>query len=328
VSGLDAHWYRRSALAAALAPLAWLFCRVTAARRGAYRRGLLRTHRLPVPVIVVGNLTVGGTGKTPLVAWLAGVLREAGYSPGIVSRGYGGRTPVWPQLVRPDSDPREVGDEPVLLARLSGCPVMADPRRVRAAQALLEQYGCNVIVSDDGLQHYALARDIEIAVVDGLRRFGNGRCLPAGPLRERVERLDSVDLVVVNGEGGPGERGMRLVGDVARNLSDGRVRPLSAFDGDTVHAVAGIGHPARFFEALRGHGLRVIEHPFADHHAFRATEIDFGDMAPVLMTEKDAVKCERFATARCWSVPVRAEPDARVGERVLQRLKDLHGQPG
>ncbi len=320
-------WYRKSLWPWLLLPLSGLFRSLVALRRMAYRSGLLRSQTLPVPVIVVGNISVGGTGKTPLVAWLARFLQQQGYRPGIVSRGYRGRARHWPQQVRPDSDPCMVGDEAVLLARRSGCPMAVGPDRVAAARALLEHSDCNLILSDDGLQHYALARDIEIAVVDGVRRFGNGHCLPAGPLREPVSRLEEVDMVVSNGLGGRLEYPMKLRLGEARQLLDPAVRrPLDSFRTDSLCALAGIGHPRRFFTELRRHGLKFSERAFPDHHAFSAAELDCGPDVTVLMTEKDAVKCSRFAGPQHWYIPVDAEPVAAFGQRLLALLDKI--KPG
>lgn len=320
---LQRHWYANTFLSLALLPLSWLFCAVAAARRWAYRSGLLASYRAPVPVIVVGNLSVGGSGKTPLVAWIVELLRREGWRPGIVSRGYGGSASSWPQQVRPDSDPRTVGDEPVLLAQACACPVAVGPDRAAAVRALLEHTDCDVVVADDGLQHYALERDIEVVVVDGTRRFGNGRCLPAGPLRERPSRLQEVDFVVSNGTPGRLEYPMRLEVTHALNLKHGdRIRDLGEFVGTPVHAVAGIGHPQRFFSQLRAAGLQVIEHAFADHHDFGPEDLEFPEAGPILMTEKDAVKCRRFASSRHWVVPARAEVDGRFGSRLLALLRE------
>ncbi len=326
MNGLESHWYRTTPLTLLLLPLSWLFCAVALGRRWAYRAGLLKTVRLPVPVIVVGNINVGGTGKTPMVTWLVALLRKEGYRPGIISRGYGGSADHWPQPVRADSDPAMVGDEAVLLARRCRCPMTIGPDRPAAARALLEYADCDIIISDDGLQHYRLGRDVEIAVVDGMRRFGNGHCLPAGPLREPVRRLRSVDLVIVNGTAGSREYAMQLQPASLRNLQHAeKIRPLQQFAGQRVHAVAGIGNPARFFELLTSHGLGVIEHPFADHHPFRAGDLDFGDELPVLMTEKDAVKCQAFAKAHYWYLPVDAQLDERVPQRLLRLIGKKHG---
>lgn len=305
-------------------PLAGLFFLLSSLRRCLYAVGVKRSYTLPVPVIVVGNITVGGTGKTPLVVWLVKLLRRAGYKPGIISRGYGGEAQRWPQQVRADSDPRMVGDEPVLLARQCGCPLVAGPDRVKAAQALLEHADCDVVISDDGLQHYRLKRDIELVVIDGARRFGNGRLLPAGPLRELPTRLSSVDFVINNG--GPlahnGEVLMRLAQADARNIVQAQTRrPLQAFTNETVHAVAGIGHPQRFFDALSSQGLKLKEHAFDDHYHFGANDFAFDDESPVLMTEKDAVKCGRFAKPHWWWVPVEASLNESFAVQLLARLK-------
>jgi tetraacyldisaccharide 4'-kinase len=310
---LDALWYRGHPLSLLLAPLGWLYAAAARLRRAAYRIGLLRSHRVGVPVVVVGNVSVGGTGKTPLVIGLARFLTARGWSPGIVCRGYGGRSRTWPRVVRPDSDPVEVGDEAVLLAQRTGLPVLAcGPARVRAARGLAGDGGCDLVISDDGLQHLALARDVEVVVVDGERRHGNGRCLPAGPLREPVSRLASVDFVVSTGAARRGEFPMRLDAGPAHALQDaGLRRRLRCFEGSPVHAVCGIGNPERFFSTLSDAGLTVLRHPFPDHHPFVPGDVAFGDGAPVLMTEKDAVKCRAFAGPGHWVVPVTAVlPDA------------------
>ncbi len=322
MKNLEYYWYNKSTITLLLLPVSWLFCVIAVVRRLLYRMGVLKVHQIPVPVIIVGNISVGGTGKTPLVTWLVKELRKQGFTPGIVSRGYGGGASHWPQQVRSDSDPRMVGDEAVLLARRTGCPMAVGPNRVDAATALLSYTDCDVIVADDGLQHYALARDVEIAVIDGVRRFGNGYCLPAGPLREPLSRIKSVDIVVTNGVAGVREYHMELVLGRLQNLaSPEKTTALHFFSGSTVHAIAGIGHPERFFRQLESHGLTVIEHPFPDHHPFLAEDIIFADELPVLMTEKDAVKCQGYATERHWSVPVDARIDERMLPLILRRIK-------
>jgi tetraacyldisaccharide 4'-kinase len=299
------------------------------ARRLAYRLGLLERARLDVPVVVVGNLVAGGSGKTPLALWLAEFLKARGRTPGLVSRGYGGSTRE-PREASIASEPSEVGDEPVVLARRSGCPVWVGARRAAAARALRAAHPeVDVLVLDDGLQHYAIARDLEIAVVDA-RGFGNGLMLPAGPLREPASRLRSVDAVVAHGIDPEALRrlagrrpvfSMKLEGDRLHCLADARDRrPASAFAGKRVHAVAAIGDPKRFFLHLARLGLEVVPHPFPDHHAFRAEELEFGDELPVVMTEKDAVKCRRFATPRYWVLPVRAVLDPAFGDWLSKRL--------
>jgi len=318
---LEYSWYRRSPWLVFLLPVATVYCTFIRLRRVLYRARWLARHKMPVPVVMVGNLTVGGTGKTPLVTWLVTFLRESGYRPGVIARGYKGRARHWPQQVRADSDPLAVGDEAVLLAGRCGCPIAVAPDRVAAARALLEHSDCDLIVCDDGLQHYALERDIEIAVIDGVRRIGNGFCLPAGPLREPSGRLTGVDLVVVNGLGRRGEYPMKMRAGRLINL-DQKIesRELSSFARQTVHAVAGIGNPERFFARLRQAGMLLEEHVFPDHHAYTTSDLDFGDDRPVMMTEKDAVKCRNLALTNAWYVPVTIEMTAEFGARVLDLL--------
>lgn len=315
---LQAGWYEGKPLPWWCYPLSKLYAAVVAMRRTLYRLGWLRTVRLPCPVIVVGNLTAGGTGKTPLTLALAEALRERGYRPGVVSRGYGG-TSREPMLLGESPDPVEAGDEPCVI-RASGVPVAIGQDRPAAAQLLLDA-GCDVVIADDGMQHYRLARDLEICVIDGARRFGNARLLPAGPLREPMRRLAQVDFRICNG-GDPqdGEVPMRLHGNSMRSLVDERELPIAHFAGRRVHAVAAIGHPQRFFASLAEHGLDVIPHPFPDHHAFMPADLTFRDDLPVLMTEKDAVKCWAFAQPHWWSVPVKAELPASFHDAFLARL--------
>ncbi len=326
----DRHWYRLSWLSLLLLPAAAAFACTVAARRALYRAGILRSHTLPVPVIVVGNIAVGGTGKTPLVLWLCDFLKAHALVPGIVSRGYGGRGQT--MAVTPDSRPELVGDEPVLLAQRSRCPVWIGRDRVAAARALIAANPrCNVIVSDDGLQHYALRRDVEIAVMDGSRRTGNGLPLPAGPLRESRGRLASVDAVIVTGGAIPPAAstatfGMTLEGGEFRNLLNPAFhQDAGAFYGKRVHAIAGIGHPRRFFDHLQRLGLSFTAHAFADHHAYRAAEIEFTDSDAVIMTEKDAIKCLRFARENHWVLPVEARVDTALGNLILEKMKTRHG---
>lgn len=322
---LDSFWWDRSGVAFILLPISWLFCLLVLLRRLAYRLRIFRTTRLSVPVIVVGNITVGGTGKTPLVIWLAQHLKRMGLKPGIVSRGYGGNAKYWPQQVLPGSDPVAVGDEPVLIARRTGCPVSVGPDRVAAALAMQKFIDCDLIISDDGLQHYALRRDIEIVVVDGEKAFGNGFCLPAGPLRERVSRLDSADMVVSNGTTGPGRYIMQLRTIEAVNLLDPSItRSLDDFRSEEkIYAMAGIGNPERFFKQLENAGIRIERVGFPDHHSFTAADLEIAGDAPILMTEKDAVKCERFAKPQHWFVRVEAQLHDAFAIRLSKLIKDL-----
>jgi tetraacyldisaccharide 4'-kinase len=322
-------WYGNAQPSVFLRVLSFIYGTLGAARRGLYRRGLLSSVRLPVPVIVVGNISVGGAGKTPLTLALIDALKARGFAPGVISRGHGGSA-SGPILVDRQSDAAIVGDEPALIARAAAVPIAVGRDRVAAARLLLGRAKADVLIADDGLQHYALCREVEICVIDGERRFGNGRLLPAGPLREPVSRLDAVDFRVCNGgETGVGEVAMALQGDLAVALVDPQRRhPLRDFAGGRVHAVAGIGNPARFFVQLRAAGLDVIEHPFEDHFAFTAKDLDFGDELPVLMTEKDAVKCLAFARAQHWQVPVRAQLPAQFFDAVAQRLRQLKAGRG
>lgn len=310
------YWRQNGLVSLFLSPFTWLYCGITQVRWVLYRIGILTTHVVPVPVIVVGNVTVGGTGKTPLVAWLCGQLQGAGFSPGIVLRGYGGQG-LGVLAVGIDSPVTQVGDEAVLLARRTGVPVVVSRDRVKGAYALIDQK-CNVIVADDGLQHYRLARTVEIAVLDGVRRFGNGRCLPSGPLREGLNRWMSVDYRVTQGEAAAGEWSMCLVGETLQAVGRDAKQPIPI--GQRVHAVAGIGNPDRFFTTLRALGLQVVPHPFADHHAYRAHDLVFDSGDPVVMTEKDAVKCERFAQPHWWYLPVTAKVDDALATQIMSRL--------
>ncbi|MCP3868248.1 MAG: tetraacyldisaccharide 4'-kinase [Gammaproteobacteria bacterium] len=323
VKPIEHYWESINPVSLLLLPFSWVFCAAGSMRRRAFGAGLLKASRLPVPVIVVGNITVGGTGKTPLVIKLVEALRDAGYRPGVVSRGYGGKSAAWPRDVFPDSSPEQVGDEPVLIARRTGSPVCVGPNRPIAARRLLDSWNCDIIVCDDGMQHYALERDIEIAVVDGKRRFSNGFCLPAGPLRETPSRLKRVDLIVNNGCEAPGEMRMAIGAVDLVNLADGNnTRPINSMAGMQVHAVAGIGNPTRFFETLRAAGIEPVEHVFPDHHQYSSQNLSYGDHLPLVMTEKDAVKCEPFAHSDHWYLRVGAELDDSFTERVLNLLEE------
>ncbi len=326
-----AFWRHRGFVAVALLPLSCLFGLLAGARRALYRAGSLRVVRSPVPVIIVGNIAVGGSGKTPVVEWLAAHLQAAGRKPGIISRGYGGQV-SGAELVPPDGEPARYGDEPVLLARLTGCPVAVGRDRPAVAAELLRCHPeCDVLIADDGLQHYRLSRDIEIAVVDAAV-LGNGWLLPAGPLREPLSRLSKVDLIVAHGEpvGVPLPAGvpvfpMVLAGTAFRSLRDPEtVCDAAAFRGRRVHAVAGIGRPERFFEMLMAMGLEVVPHAFADHHAYVAADLAFAPGEPKLMTSKDAVKCAAFAPAEAWEWPVQARIGSGAIERILEKLN--HGR--
>ena len=320
-------WYTKSSLTLILKPLSWLFCLLVQIRRLLYRLRILRTSQLDVPVVVVGNITVGGTGKTPMVIELANLLKKYGYRPGIISRGYGGKARTWPQQVRWDGDPTMVGDEAILIARRTRCPMAVGPNRVASAKALLKYTDCNVILSDDGLQHYALGRDIEIAVIDGIRRYGNENCLPAGPLREPIKRIERVNFKITNGIAGPEEFAMTYQAEQLRRADDPAVTlDLSSLKNQTVHAIAGIGNPQQFFDQLKKSGLDIIEHAFPDHYPFKKEDLDFGEIQPIVITEKDAVKCQRFYLHNVWYQPIKAILDNQFTEQLLVMLERINGQ--
>ena len=371
--GLEDQWYRHTRMQWILFPVSLVFHALVAIRRAMYRDGALTSHRLLQPVIVVGNITVGGTGKTPLTLALAQQLVERGWHPLIISRGYGGASRQ-PRHVDEYSDAQQTGDEPLLMARRKICPVWTGRDRVATAHAaLLAHPQCDVLLCDDGLQHYRLQRDFEIAVVDGARGFGNGRMLPAGPLREPVSRLQTVDAVVMNvqarsplpnplpreaplsnslpqegertnvknnlqflgeganeslrefqfdgGEAAEGLYAMRLDGDVFYSLLDPARKAVPAdFNKPRIHAVAGIGHPQRFFQHLDALGIPCTPHPFPDHHPYSAADLDFADCDAILLTEKDAVKCTAFADARYWVLRVDAQIDPALIAYILRKI--------
>jgi tetraacyldisaccharide 4'-kinase len=323
-------WYQQSHWKWLLAPLSLLFAVAVLIRRCLYRWRLLKSIKVAVPVVVVGNITVGGTGKTPLVMWLAALLREQGLKPGIITRGYRGQSVRWPLQVTADTDPRLAGDEAVILATHGDAIVVAGPDRVVDAEHAIA-LGANVIIADDGLQHYRLSRDVEVVVVDAERELGNGWYLPAGPLREGASRLYSVDAVMVHHRAAIKSATAVQATKVsqfdisselgeARCLATGEQRSLSTFVGQRVHALAGIGNPETFFAALRRADLTVDAKPLADHAMLTRQDIAFADDAPVLMTEKDAVKCRTFADPRCWSVALKLSVSAQDRTKLLELL--------
>ena len=320
-------WSYRGPFAATMFPLSLLYAGLAEWNRGRQEQA---RHGVIIPakaVIVVGNLTVGGSGKTPMTVWLARRLAAAGYRPGIVSRGYGGRGDVAGIEVTSDSDPVVVGDEPLLIAQRTGVPVQVDRDRVRGARALTER-GVDVVIADDGMQHHRLPRDITILMVDGRRRFGNGLCLPAGPLREPKGARERADFVVVTGgETGPGEVPMELVpaSRLQRVDGQGEGRRPRRFARRDAHAVAGIADPERFFRTLEEAKIDIIRHPFPDHHRFLPHQIRFDDDLPVLMTEKDAVKCRSFAQENHWYWPVAARVPRQFEAALLERLETVNG---
>ncbi|GAC1632121.1 MAG: tetraacyldisaccharide 4'-kinase [Nevskia sp.] len=321
---LERRWYGSAAPPRLLLPLSALYGAV-ADRVAATRKA--QAVRLSVPVIVIGNIAVGGTGKTPLTLWFVDALRELGWKPGVISRGYGGRAANYPLRVTAATDAQVCGDEPALIARRTRVPMAVAPDRVAAGQLLIDSGEVDILIADDGLQHYRLARDLEVCVIDGARGVGNGARLPAGPLRERPARLETVDLVVVNGVRtarlpplDTATVSMQLELGAARALADGGERPLASFQGQRVHAVAGLGNPQRFFEALAAAGLDVIPHALPDHHCYAEIDLAFGDGLPVLLTEKDAVKCAGFSLPQLWMIPATARLAADDAARVRQLL--------
>jgi len=331
-------WYENAPSYGLLLPLSGIYWIVIGLRSLCYKLGLFRTRKLSVPVLVVGNITAGGTGKTPITIWLVQELRRRGFSPGIVSRGYGGSKSPSSMRVDKDSDPAVVGDEPVLLAQRAGCPVVVDADRCRAATMLAED-GADLIIADDGLQHYRMPRSYEICVIDGARGLGNRLLFPAGPLRESIDRLNHVDQVLLNGHLREDHAKLSVVeqnaivfelaATEACRLNGSVTRPIDRFSGTTVHAVAAIGNPIRYFDMLRSHGIQVIEHAFRDHAKIERNDLRFGDDFDVLMTEKDAVKLGKSMSDKYWYVPVDVQMDRVIAgpwlEQVESRMRAEQG---
>ncbi|WP_263262861.1 tetraacyldisaccharide 4'-kinase [Pseudomonas sp. RIT-PI-S] len=327
---LLAAWYQGHPALSLLAPLELLYRRVANRRRQAFKAGTAPAWKAPVPVLVVGNITVGGTGKTPMILWLIEHCRQAGLRVGVISRGYGAQPPRFPWLVSASDSAAVAGDEPLLIVQRSGVPLAIDPDRAQAARALLAAHAVDLILCDDGLQHYRLARDLELVLIDAARGLGNRRCLPAGPLREPAERLEEVDAVLCNGQRGDGPLGyaMTLEPVALVNLRSGEPVALSHFPpGQPMHAVAGIGNPRRFFSTLEGLNWRPTEHAFADHATYSETQLAFAPALPVVMTEKDAVKCRAFAQSDWWYLAVDAQPSPAFVAWFDARLASLVGHP-
>lgn len=328
---LDA-WYQQAPWLRALRPLSCFVQSVSKKRRDDYLKGKKVAAELSVPVVIVGNITVGGTGKTPLVIAIVSYLRRQGFKPGVISRGYSSKAPHYPFVVTKDSDPEQSGDEPLLIASRAQCPVVIDPDRVCAAKKLIEESDCDVIISDDGLQHYRLTRQVEICVIDAQRGLGNKQCLPEGPLREPVERLADVDFVVVNGlasevYGNPQFEMTLMSGDlVAVGGNDATNDAKRPTPGDQVNAIAGIGNPERFFSSLESNGYKVCATAFGDHHHYQREDFNFSVPSPVLMTEKDAVKCAKLGLADAWYLPVEAQLPEKFWQLLLAKLKQENTQ--
>ena len=345
------YWQSFNFVSLVLAPLSFLFCLLVSLRRFFYRIGLFKSCSSHIPVIVVGNIYIGGNGKTPFVIWLAEQLKAAGYKPGIVSRGYGAsaedsssaKGSSWPRRVDLQQDVQLFGDEPFLIHQSTHCPVIVDPDRCRAVDKIAGDTDCDVIISDDGLQHYAMSRFIEINITDAGRLYGNGLCLPAGPLSETKNRLKSVDYIVYNVSRAPLKFQEQYKNTIQKSdnkeffmdydfltlnaLSGqtGRSMTLSDFKDKTIHAVAGIGDPGQFFKLLQRCGINVIEHPFADHYRYQQEDFVFDDSYPIIMTEKDAVKCQSFLTLESlpdlWCLPIKARVDSLLINKITQQLE-------
>jgi len=322
-------WYGNHWSKWLLAPLSVTFSAITYCRRKLFEHGIKASVKPAVPTIVVGNITVGGTGKTPLVVYLCEQLTAAGYKPGVISRGYGSKAPQYPYIVNNDSPVEHSGDEPFMLQQRTQCPLVISPVRTDAAEHLLAHFDVDVIITDDGLQHYAMQRDIELIVIDGKRRLGNGHLLPMGPLREGAWRLQTADFVICNGGNGlAGEANMLLVAAPLRKVSNNEVGAPSNAVASV--AIAGIGNPQRFYTTLEKHDYVIEEHlSFPDHHAFTATDItQFAAGRTVIMTEKDAVKCQSFAQDNWYYLPVNASLDSDFLPQLLLKLKELNHDSG
>ena len=301
-------WYSNNIFSLLLSPLSLIYISIIYLRYTLYQLGLISITKINVPTIVIGNIVAGGTGKTPLVIWLAKHFKDKGFLPGIVSRGYGGTYLSNIELVKPTSNPLLVGDEPVIIARNTNCPVVVAKKRAKGAKELVEKYNCNIILCDDGMQHYSLARDIEIAVIDGQRRFGNNYCFPAGPLREPKSRIFKADLIVSKYNARTCEHKMDYTYHQLVSLNElSKTIPISDLHGMTVHAIAGINNPDHFFSYLRSHKLELIIHKFPDHYSYTEDDVKFDDNFPVVMTEKDAVKCLNYSSDKHWYIPISAE---------------------
>lgn len=325
-------WYSKAKWLVILKPFSLFYQLLIILRKKMYEHGIFKTYKLPVPVVVVGNLTVGGTGKTPLVISLVEFFKEQGFNPGVISRGYGAKKQSTPQLVTENSSVEVIGDEAKLIYLRTHCPIMVCKNRVLAAKSLLKNSNCDIIISDDGLQHTALGRDVEIIVVDGERRFGNDKCLPEGPLRESIGRLKSVDIVVCNGiSTDENEFSMQIEIDRVYNLKEHykEIELLSLTQ--PVNAVSGIGNPQRFLRTLYEYQLEIEPKIFPDHHQFSAKDLIFENNNPILMTEKDAVKCQKFAQKNHWVLKINAVLEDKFYSTVLwtalSQTKEIYPPP-
>lgn len=334
------YWQTINLVSILLAPVSFLFCLLVFLRRLFYRLGILKSVSVNIPVIVVGNIYIGGNGKTPFVIWLVEQLKKEGFKPAVVSRGYGALNEKqsnvsWPRQVSLKQDIRLFGDEPYIICKSTQCPVIVDPDRTRAVKKISQDTDCDVIISDDGLQHYAMSRMIEINITDARRLYGNRLCLPAGPLRESIARLKSVDYIIYNISRG-------YLNETIQNLPEkvflmdyelSSIKSLSGqteqsmtlndFKGKIVHAVAGIGDPEQFFTLLKNYGLIVIEHPFIDHYQYKKEDLIFDEPHPIIMTEKDAVKCQSFSLSDSWYLPIKAKINKTLVTKIVNQLNTI-----
>jgi len=326
MKSLDTYWYNSNLVALLLRPLSWFYCLLVYIRKKLYELNLKKSFSVDKPLIVVGNIAIGGSGKTPLLIALCNFLQSKGYEPGVVSRGYGGSVTGVKQVSKNDAASL-VGDEPLMIHQKTNVPVVVGADRVAAVEYLLSHNKCDVVLSDDGLQHYRMARALEICVVDSIRGHGNGYCLPAGPLREPLSRLKDIDIVVysaVNSDVAASDVDSYSLEFVALNrLNSDQQSAVSSLIGKTAHAVAGIGHPARFFQQLRDNGLTIVEHAFPDHHTYQESDFSGWNKECIIMTEKDAVKCGGFSLADAWFVNVQAKFSTSLELKLVDKLLPL-----
>jgi len=324
MKSLEHYWYESNYLVWLLLPISWIYCLIAVIRRKLYQLNIKKSYRAKVPLVVIGNIVAGGSGKTPLLISLCEYIQQCGFKPGVVSRGYGGTVRGIKQVVDNDSA-EQVGDEPLMIYQRTKVPVVVGADRVAAVNYLLQNNQCDIVLSDDGLQHYRMQRNLEIAVVDSSRGFGNGFCLPAGPLRERPSRLNDVDIVVYSGVDKDNTNECSYILEIVSltHLHSGESRSLSSFAECHVHALAGIGNPARFFEQLRSNGLNIIEHAFADHHSYQQVDFSGWNKDCIIMTEKDAVKCRHLLLPDAWVVSVNANLSNMLKSRLESTLFPL-----
>ena len=325
MKSLDKYWYDSNSVSLLLRPVSWLYCFIVRFRKILYSLNIKKSFFTDKPVVVVGNISVGGSGKTPLLIALCDYLQSKGFNPGIVSRGYGGTLTGVKQVMH-DTPASLVGDEPLMIYQKTLLPVVVGADRVAAVEFLLNNNQCDIVLSDDGLQHYRMKRALEICVVDSLRLHGNGYCLPAGPLREPQSRLENVDIVVYSGvsDAANSQQNSYSLDFVnLRSLNGDEQRPVSSLMGKTVHAIAGIGNPSRFFQQLRDNGLTVTEHAFSDHHKYKKSDFSEWGNSCIIMTEKDAVKCRGLSLNDAWFVEVKANFSVSLKKQLDEKLLPL-----